>query len=218
MMKIIMYLTAWFLIDYSVANAAFDEKPIVKSVAENLEHGELAEEAHKTVNTIVLFSIITLKAHGFHDEAREIRDEWDANEAYFFSELMAKDLGDHRPLSEWLASVYMRLELLLGKPLMAWTHLDDIKVLNFAIPVVFDARMESGYWDSDDPKPEYKLHFVPFSGVVTYWSAYLACTIATEGIGSVWCSPIASVGENAMVHFIAPRISDRVYDFANREN
>ena len=76
--------------------------------------------------------------------------------------------------------------------------------------MAFDPR------NSDWDKAEYAKHFVPLSGVTTYWSVQTACSIGTSGIGMLLVCQVASLAaEKVMVKKIAPKISDKIYDRAN---
>lgn len=126
-----------------------------------------------------------------------------------------KDVGDHPPLSQWIADWYERLEDMLGQRTCELLHLDDIKIVNYTVPVVFqicgDKRFPPApvvFWGAD----EYKLHFVPFGGVLGYWGTWGACTAMTFGAGvALACTPIAMLVEKAVVEFVAPPISDKLY-------
>ena len=90
---------------------------------------------------------------------------------------------------------------------MELTHLDDIKIVNYAVPVAFDPCNPE--WD----QPEYKLHFVPLAGVATYWAVWGGCMAGTTGAGySVICTPVATYTEKYVVRYPAPKASDRIYD------
>lgn len=190
------------------------QKRVVKGVHAQIENGELPQWVNRTIESIVDRAAEELIERGFNDEARDIMVEWYAE---YSMHLMREDLGDHRPLSQWLSDLYDRLESLLGPTVMALLHLDDIKVVNYAIPVVFDPRMETGWWSDPFPKQEYGEHFIPLSGVITYWAVWAACSFSTSGVASfVICSPAGSWSEWLAKKYFAPGLSDRIYDRANR--
>ncbi|NDD91477.1 hypothetical protein EBZ37_05270, partial [bacterium] len=65
-------------------------------------------------------------------------------------------------------------------------------------------------WD----KEEYRKHFVPFSGVVTYWSVNVSCRVWAVGLWARGCGIAAAVSRFSMEKWISPRVSDRIYKMA----
>jgi hypothetical protein len=123
-------------------------------------------------------------------------------------------IGDHEPISEYIDEMYVRLETALGKDLMRLTRLIDIKTVNYTAPVVFQPRgTRTDKWDID----EYRLHFVPFSGIVAYWSVFVACAETTQGVGVVTfvCAAVAEKSREKIEKNVAPQVSDVVYKEAN---
>ena len=180
----------------------------------------VARRTDAAIANMVRAAALTLGENGHEDAAWQIETEYQDSFENFLEFMVSrntKDLGDHAPLSEWLDEWYQRLEDLLGPEVMRLTHLDDIWVVNFAVPVVFDPRREKGIWDDPEPQEEYSEHFIPLAGVVAYWGAWISCTVATLSTGAVTyiCAPIASGVEYIMVRYVAPPLSDRVYLRAN---
>lgn len=187
----------------------------LRTVRIDLVQGNLPKRTDQAIDALIKVAVVNLRARGHDHEADEIEG------AYFdrfegFLEIHAAgrgflDIGDHRPLSEWLAGVTELLRLLLGDFVMKQTHLDDLRILNYAIPVVFDACNKE--WD----RAEYKRHFVPLSGVLAYWSLWVACKVAGGWSIPMTCSAIGSLGENIMVYIFAGPISDAVFSLARCE-
>ena len=121
--------------------------------------------------------------------------------------------GDHRPLSQWLAKTYDKLEGLLGKRIMHWTRYDDLKVFNYSIPVVFNPNGDPVTHDQWD-MTEYGKHFVPFSGAVSYWSSLATCNAMTVGWVGYLCGSAAEAPRYVVEKWVAPRVSKRVYALA----
>lgn len=162
-----------------------------------------------------------LKRRGYDEEAEKLSSEYrmlySTSIVNFYFGVSDK-LGDHPPLSKWLALWYVIIEAKLGTRVCELLHLDDINILNYSVPVVFQPKGDERFppiiaWG----KEEYSLHFVPFSGVVAYWTTYAVCVGATWGAGAIAfiCTPIGDVAEKIMVKSIAPPLSDRVYDRFN---
>jgi len=176
----------------------------VQEVKADLMAGRLAERTDFALDGMIRVAVQRLKNDGFEFEGQKIKKEWEEQWKGYI--VRTRDLGDHAPLSQWLADTYKKIEALLGKEVCEWLHLDDINVMNYAIPVVFHpCDIE---WD----KAEYQRHFVPFCGVLAYWGTLVPCLLFSAGTMVFFCSPIASLAEHLMVTFIAPGISDKVYE------
>ena len=172
-----------------------------------------AKRADKSLDRMINFSTWLLERKGYKAEADQIRTQY--QERYsrgiynYYMGIVPADLGDHAPLSEWLVTVYNKLESILGPTVMRITHLEDIKVFNYAIPVVFHPKGYNGdSWDMT----EYRNHFVPFGGAVSYWVTWGICVGATWGTGAVFiCAPIGEISKYIVIKKVAPPLSDWVY-------
>ena len=160
------------------------------------------ERTGLALNAIVRTAVFQLRLNDHPEQAQKLHDEWFGHFQYV---LWNVGLGDHKPLSEWLATTYAALEFLLGERVMEITHLVDLKIFNFAIPVVFACV------DEVDAL-EFLLHFQPFVGSITYWSAYVSCVGLTWGGGFFWVCGIAGEGASwVMKTFVAPRLNEPVW-------
>lgn len=188
----------------------------VKSDMQDLHFYAMRTDAG--LERIVKFASFILKRKGHSRLAAQFEKEYTDHYVHatlnYYLGVEQTDLGDHPPLSEWLAKWYDKLESVLGEKLMELLHLDDIKIFNYAVPVVFQPKGDKRFppvvpWGMQ----EYSLHFVPFGGIVAYWSTWAVCVGATWGMGAVTfiCSPIGSVSEYATVRWVAPPLSDWVY-------
>lgn len=169
----------------------------------------MAERTEAALETMLRLAHSELWKRGYPDEAERMIYEWREFWAgYLPMIVMLEGLGDHAPLSVWLAEWYDRIESMLGPATMRLLHLDDIEVLNYSIPVVFHLKQISEPVDL----PEYGVHWIPFTGSVAYWSVLLSCEIVTSGSGwRLVCNPGATAGEFAMIKLIAPRYTERAY-------
>ena len=160
----------------------------------------------EALEQMITISEKALLSEGHKREASVLRNEWSKVKAWLISE----DLGDHRPLSKWWAHVYNIVERVLGPARMSQLHLDDIFVINFAVPVVIDPR---GDWN----KREYSRHFVPLAGVVVFWSSIGACMNGLAGTrGSfAYCERVATLLKRGMSTGIGPMLSNFVFDRFN---
>ena len=175
-----------------------------KQVVSDLGEFRVAGRTEQALDALLSEAARVLAERGMVAESEQISHEWRGMRARLsLLELGVLDLGDHDPLNEWLARTYAKLEGWAGTEILEFFRLDDIKILNYAIPVVFSPSS----WDAK----EYKLHFVPFSAVVTYWSSRLACALATSGTLSWFCGSIAEVPRWAVKRWVGPWLSDKVH-------
>jgi len=216
MKKLLLLLT--FLC--STQSFAYNGKPIRSQVEADWRSGDkvrMANRADVALNSLVRTTIWKMKKEGHKAQALKAEDEWEGKFKGSLSKYMEavvagrmNDIGDYKPLSQWLADWYDVLELVLGKTVCEKMHFDDIKTFNFTIPVVF--HMEKVLGPVWIVFPEYEKHFDPFAGVVTYWSIWAGCEAATYGTGYVLiCTPAGEIGEKIMVRYIAPRLAPKVY-------
>lgn len=179
----------------------------------------LAVDSDTALGRMVNLASWHLKRAGENKASKLIVDEYRANfDGYFASKITAKGIGDHAPLSQWLAKWYDKLEAKFGKRFMEITRLKDLKTFNYGIPVVFSPRGESREeplipWDRQD----YVDHFVPFAGAVSYWAAWGACTAGTWGLGWVTfvCSYAGWAAEYVVMNEIAPGLGAKIWDRYN---
>lgn len=218
----------------------FDGSRIRKSVAVELSAGHLDTEAAHAFTSMFQEAERQLKKRGKAEIGAQLMAEWND----FGAELLGvqfTDVGDHAPFSEWVAAWYQKLEDALGVEVMELTHLRDIWVLNYTLPVVFNPEAESKWcveWKvqrpTDSCQAEYARHFVGtkwqrhpdpeadkilhhgFAPVVTYWLIWAGCQAATSGMGSLLvCSPAGTAGEFVMERYVAPPISSKIFERAN---
>jgi hypothetical protein len=165
--------------------------------------GNFAEDTNTALNAVIATGVEELRHKHFDNEASRIESEWkNTYQGFILNRVTA--VGDHAPI-QWLFNTWATLNALLGKDLMHLTHLDDIWEFAYTIPVVF--------WCEDHiASNEYSLHFVMFSGAVSYWVSMSVCAGALFGSPfALICSPVGDVCEYLMVHTIAPKISPKVW-------
>lgn len=207
-------LTLLFLLATNASAGVFNIRPTVAAVENDLDQGQIPERINLALSAMFRLASRELERRGHNDEAFELVDEYQRIYApYVLYGAYAKDIGDHEPLSQWLADKYQQLLDLLGPTVMVMLHLDDIWIVNYAIPVVLLRVPEF------ISKDEYRLHFAGsvshggLAGVITYWSIFFGCEFATAGSGWIFiCTPAGAAGEHIMQHRIAPGLSDRIYD------
>lgn len=189
------------------------KKQVVDALAD-IEHPEvLAYATGKSVNALVSHALLELHNAGHHEVAARRQKQFMDKYRYYFAseELLTKDIGDHEPWRQWLVEFYDDLEALLGTWLCEKLHFDDIKIINYAVPVAFNPT--DSRWD----EAEYVKHYVPLIGSLTYWAVYATCSMVTYGGDIMWvvCSPVGSAAERLIVKRRAPQAGVRLYRRAN---
>ncbi|MEY4617689.1 MAG: hypothetical protein RJB66_2649 [Pseudomonadota bacterium] len=179
-----------------------------------IRHGDAQKVWLSSFSAVMNFALKSLREKGYHDIATQRETEWN-----FYAQKLAMgpvgllDLGDHRPVCEWLGAFYEELERLLTKPFCEFFHLDDIKAFNYGYVVT--------YYPNGDPithetwdKKEYKKHFVPFATASFYWSAYIACNVLAPGLASMGCSIGLMAPRYFVRRWVAPPLAVHVYQQA----
>lgn len=169
----------------------------------DIERGDLRKRTDRALGAIVHLAIYKLRLSGHKKEAAQLKKEWEGQwEGYL---LRTRDLGDHKPLSIWLAQKYEMLELILGETVCKALRLTDIKILNYGIPVVFSCLDNVDIY-------EYSLHFIPFSKTVSWWVTELTCVGGTWGSGFLYCGFISTGVEFLVGEYVAPKLNPWAWD------
>lgn len=181
-----------------------------KRVIRSLSEGEMAPLLQKTLDALINSGNKMLREKHFDATAEQFENEWIRFYSYSFDGFSPLDLGDHKPIFEWLAEYYDTLQTKLGKDVCAATHLDDIKAINFGAPVVIFPNGDPRTGEKYD-LVEYRKHFVPFTTALLYWSMRVTCSTTLSEIPSFICSSAAAVPRGGYEVFIAPYLSDYVF-------
>lgn len=184
------------------------KKEIAAQVS-TIESGYFEELTHRALGFAIDHAANVLEKHGEVHFAQKIRDDWN-DYASHVSNSDFLDIGDYEPLSQWLATIYKKLESVVGQEVLKKSYLSDIYVFNYGTPVVFQPSGDSRNEDTWD-KDEYRLHFIPFSGAVAYWALRGTCQFVLKEPGFI-CKQAAKGFRVAMVKYIAPKVSDKVYE------
>ncbi len=180
-----------------------------REFGEQIERGELPGRTNAAIDALVRFGAYKLKRNGYKTKAKQLVEQWEGKYSQYLAvnAYGVYDLGDHAPLSKWLADKTAMLELLLGTEVMKLTRLYDLKVINYGLPMVFRCL------DHVD-EVEYGKHFVPLSGVVIYWTSFFVCVGGTWGTGFMFCGPLAMGAEFITTKWIAPKLNHKVWTWA----
>lgn len=182
----------------------------------------VANKADLAIENLVTFGVAKLRAAGDTEGAYYHEHIFETNFKGFLTRLQTardngRDIGDHKPLVEWLATFYDRLEFILGVGVCKATHLSDIKTFNFCIPVVFKPCTFPMDGVTGERSDEYKRHFAEgdvYYGllpVTVYWLAEVPCLMAG---GAIVCGIVSGGAEYLVAKFVAPKVSDRVFERA----
>lgn len=175
-----------------------------KEFKKEVQNGRLRKKTNLALDSIIKLAAYKLKRDGYKAEAEKLLYEWKNQYSLYLEQ---RDLGDHKPLSEWLANQYMIWVFILGKDLCDSIRLSDVNVINFALPVVF-ACIDSVDID------EYRLHFIPLMRVTSYWVTFWTCVGFSWGTGFLYCSPIAMGVEYLTENFTAPVLNKPAFKIA----
>lgn len=239
-MRIVILLLALTSATPAVAVPTMADWRAGKAVEIDFEAGRGRERLTIALDALLRTAARAMAERGHDDEAKELASGWMRMRPYSLGEVNG-DVGDHDPLSVWLATAYDKIESVLGKWLCDFLHLSDIKTINFATPVVFHPS-EKEKWcldtlksnPSDSCEREYARHFVGTKWqrqsdaaakykhdglipVIAYWTAWGSCEAATFGAGwTIICGPVGTGAEFATERWIAPGLSNRIYERANK--
>ena len=197
-----MRLIIVFLCLFSFTATAQTPRLEAFKLGKAIERGELKEKSIEAIGNAIAFGANELKKRGFHEDAERITSEWKGLYKPLLG-LSILDIGDHNPI-KWLYDVWYKLDDVLGTEIMVMAHLDDIWIFAYSIKVV---------WQCQDnvSELEYKLHFVPFLGSVTFWTVLIICDIGVPVPWSLLCSPAAMLAEAICREYVAPPLSPKMW-------
>ncbi len=222
--------------------ARFDKQRVTDDVRWRLHQDERRPLAVEALTSMLTLAARFLREVGRGDDADSLLGEWEGHYRAVVAGVEPEDVGDHLPFSVWLAEWYAALEAEFGIDYMEWSHLRDLWVLNFTLGPVFSADAGEAWcvehmqdYPASTCRREYARHFVGtfydepgvdpyntaqkhhgFSGVVAFWSAQIACSAMTSGTGAfIICGPAAMLIELTVEIFIAPEVSDAIWDRNN---
>lgn len=180
-----------------------------KIVEKDIETGKLAHRTNKTIDSIVRLLANRFRSNGRKDLSKMILMDWDGKYNGMLVRLVVnarmEGFGDHKPLTDFLTYWCFAAKAILGEQIYFALHIDDLDIINYAIPVVFKCI------DNVDIN-EYALHAIPLIGVTTYWATWGICTGLTWGTGFLFiCPPIGSAAEQISSFTFAPRLSDAMF-------
>jgi len=132
--------------------------------------------------------------------------------------------GDHKPLIQFLVNIYEWAKAKIGVDACKALHISDLATISWSIPIVFHPATFPQAASGEMRIKDYRDHFAMDSGadflyglapVVSYWTVDVACIAGTAGIATFFCGPAGMAAEYLMGHWIAPLLSDWIFNKAN---
>lgn len=208
---VVFSLTATTQVSAHERSAAEQSVDSIKKLITSYRNGDVKQGVENALNRMVSTGVDMLRAKGYKQDAQRFSHSWQA-----MNVSRALDLGDHEPLNAWMANYYEVLAQRFGEGILKQLHLDDVLTLNYAIPVVFKPNGSTkGAMTETWDMTEYRKHFVPFSGIVTYWTSLGVCMYAAAQTGATAlsenCGQIANLLSKGMVMYPAPKLSDWIF-------
>ncbi len=184
-----------------------------------LQNKDFTQMTHDSMGSAIdLLAQNIRETYSDEEMASKLESVWRDNETLFFT-VRLDDLGDHAPLIPKIEDFIKELSTKYGPVVMALPIIQDIRTLNFAIPVVFNPK---GDWQSTeyDNRIEYRKHFIPFANIVTYYSSLVACNYYATKSGQPdlkkICKKAAEKLQFVMGRYIAAPISDWIFKQTNK--
>jgi hypothetical protein len=152
------------------------------------------------------------------DMATDLEQIWNRDESLFYT-MNINDLGDHAPFIPKIEEFLKTLSDKYGTVIYSLPVVEDVRTINFAIPVVFHPK---GEWQSTelDNRIEYRKHFIPFANIVTFYGSLVACNYYAQKSGQPdlkkVCQPAAEKLKFAMGRYVAPQMSDWIFAQTNK--
>lgn len=203
--------------------SAFGFVPNLRVVQEIRRADSLEVQAEKTAKALdVLFRVACWQVEKNDPQlAFAICSDWIETYRPMVARLgTAEGIGDHEPVSAWLAVATLMIRESIGDTLFFMLRLNDLDTFNFGIKVAFSPSSASAWCVetiTETCRDEYLAHANPLMGATGYWLANLSCSFASAGALVLICSPIGRATELVIMNTVGPKISYRIYDRANPE-
>jgi hypothetical protein len=177
------------------------------SIVADFQSGVVAGAAQNGLNVMVARGIAILREIGETKQADQFESEWNNQFSHY---LISHELGDHDPLSPWLANYYNVLSAKTDGVIKGVQLIQDINTMNYALGVVLRPH---GAWrtNTDYDRIEYRKHFIPMADIITYWTSLELCKHYVKGMGKQFCGKGATELETLMGRYVAPEVSDYVW-------
>ena len=187
-----------------------------------LQNKDFTAITHEGFANAIETAVQDLRDRSDDQMADELQAQWEKSD--FMGALFASqfnDLGDHAPLFAWLDGFFNKMAAKYGTIIFNLPYVQDLRTLNFAIPVVFAPKSKAWQTEGVDARIEYRKHFIPFANIVTYYVTLYGCKYIAKknGIdGKQICGKAADKLKQVMGRYIAPPVSDWIFKVANRNS
>ncbi|NDG83705.1 MAG: hypothetical protein EBX52_01535 [Proteobacteria bacterium] len=227
-MRTILILLSVLFIQHSANAQWVDDSPAIQAAidlrnqfVDALERKDFTAFAHQGMDGAVRTFARDLES-GYNDaaSANELIRLWEQSSIVAaLVDSKVADIGDHAPLFPQINEFLDKLAAKYGTIIYTLPVVKNIVMLNYALPVVFKPN---GPWRTDvssnglDLRIEYRKHFIPFANIVTYYVTLLGCEYIVQHQGQPdlkkICKPVAEKLEFAMGRYIAPVVSDWIFN------
>lgn len=215
----LLLLAVWALPSFSTPS--FMVTDIESHTMKDKEFSYLKKIIDQGMNRALEKAVDALNEKGEYRLSQEITNEW----SYRFHKtlfLNDRDIGDHVGISTWINDTYRKIESVLGQEFCVGSHIAAMLTFNSANVVIKPCTfpMDAITGSRID---EYRRHFAgqsiisdsKYNGVMpeaSYFVMEIACLAGTSGVGSFACSMASGIVERMMAVFVAPSLSDFVYN------
>lgn len=181
---------------------------------------DLAVKTDLAIERMVMKGIETLKANGDADGAYFLKFQYEKEYRGLIARSYGRPIGDHAlpDFLKWIDTFYQRIVSVIGVDAAKALHLSDLWVVAHCIPIVFRPATFPMDAVMIPRRDEYRNHFAKDAvywalvPVLVWWDVEIICLVGTSGLASFLCGPAAMAGEYITGMFIAPKLSDFIYD------
>jgi hypothetical protein len=232
-MRVILILLSVVMLQSTSRAQFIDDSPAIQAAinlrndfVKALEKKDFVPFAHRGMDgAIRMLADHVREAKGDAEMSARLLRLWEESSIVFQSILSSKvlDLGDHEPLFPWINDYLGEMADKYGTIIYTLPIVKDVQMINYALPVVFQPK---GAWQTDsasqglDLRVEYRKHFIPFANLVTYYVTLIGCQIVADRQGQPEmrkvCKPAAEKLQFAMGRYIAPVVSDWIFNASNQ--
>lgn len=218
MKKLIVVLALVFIATFCVAANADTESTYEAEsrllwgdrLEADIKAGKLPQRIQFAITAILETASGELKKKGYEGYAAGMLDEW---YSVYYNAVLSHNIGDYEALSKFLTQAHSKIEGIIGIELCRATHIHDLFILNYTIPVALNPCLY-------DPI-EYAKHFAgKISGepefglipVLAYWLTYGVCVAGSYGTGFIYlCGSLGGICENAVCKYVAPQLASLIW-------
>lgn len=193
------------------------ERPlqIAKKLQADFENGKMAERTEAAIEAIINRATSEMEKRGYILEAALLKQEWYEHKGTLQAWASSRDIGQW-PGIQFMITAHSYIESAIGETLCRRLRLHDLWTLAYVIPMSFKC---AGQTQALVDEGDYTEHFSVFIGIVGYWTAYIACAVASNGTAIVTvCGLLGEAVEGLLYTFIGPLLAKKFYPKACPES